>query len=456
MNEKMKNRQNALPLSEWKVLLFASKDAPLAVLLGSISAMSSHVTVIHDFNKAIDEIKKGNYTHVMSDVTKHDRVARRIMTWIHVNRLEIDTCYLGVNSHPSGEIDIWKLTEANIFVHSMIGIDPLTQPLSVIYSEEIPLKWLSHAKCECLQVREKLNPRTNNVALIMGAGGTGKAVLAQIAHFSSERCQGQFIFANCNAIHDKMVNETIWTADNENRFRRSVRHMFDQADKGTVYIHDIERLDTVAQIIMCEEIKKVVEAPLSEKNPKLIICATKKYLEESVGNGDFSAELFSLINDNIINIPSLSQFKDELPLLAENLLRTYCLTERMPEKKFTKDALETIRSHIWDENLRGLFQVLKQSYMLAETAYIKPQHLNLAPHLDTHDTLIDQSHTVRAALKKHKGVVARAANEIGVSRSHFYKLMEAFDIPQGFGLPPLKKKRRDEREKMKATKKNKE
>lgn len=448
----MKNRQNTLPLSEWKVLLFASKDAPLAVLLGSIPAMSSHVTVIHDFNKAIDEIKKGNYTHVMSDVTKHNPVARRIMTWIHVNRSEIDTCYLGVNSHPSGEIDIWKLTEGNIFVHSMIGIDPLTEPLSVIYSEETPLKWLSHAKCECLQVREKLNPRTNNVALIMGAGGTGKAVLAQIAHFSSERCQGQFIFANCNAIHDKMVNEAIWTADSENRFRRSVRHMFDQADKGTVYIHDIERLDTVAQIIMYEEIKKVVEAPLSEKNPKLIICATKKYLEESVGNGDFYAELFSLINDNIINIPSLSQFKDELPLLAENLLRTYCLTERMPEKKFTKDALETIRSHVWDDNLRGLFQALKQSYMLAETSYIKPQHLNLAPHLDTHDTLIDQSHTVRAALKKHRGVVARAANEIGVSRSHFYKLMEAFEIPLGYGLSPLKKKQRDEREKRKADK----
>lgn len=148
----------------------------------------------------------------------------------------------------------------------------------------------------------------------------------------------------------------------------------------------------------------------------------------------------------------MSQFKDELPLLAENLLRTYCLTERLPEKKLTKDALVTIRSHVWDENLRGLFQALKQSYMLSENTYIKPQHLNLTPHFDSHDTLIDQSHTVRAALKKHKGVVSRAAIEIGVSRSHFYKLMEAFEIPLGFGLSPLKKKQRDEREKKKANK----
>lgn len=203
---------------------------------------------------------------------------------------------------------------------------------------------------------------------------------------------------------------------------------------------------------MYEEIGKVLKAPKSEKNPSLIICATKKYLEESVGNGDFSAELFSLISDNIINIPSLSQFKDELPMFSANLLRTYCLTEKKPEKKLTKDALETIRTHVWDENLRGLFQALKQSYMLAESTYIKPQHLNLTPHLDTHDTLIDQSHTVKAALTKHKGVVSRAAREIDVSRSHFYKLMEAFEIPKGYGLPPLKKKQRDEREKKKADK----
>lgn len=392
----------------------------------------------------------------MSDVTKHDPVARRIMSWIHINCSEIDTCYLGVNDHPSGEIDIWKLTQGNIFAHSMNGIDPLTEPLSVIYSEETPLKWLSHAKCECLQVREKLNKRTNNVVMIIGAGGTGKAVLAQIAHFSSDRCEGQFIFANCNAVLNNSATDTVWTSESENRFRRSIRHMFDQADKGSVYIHDIDRLDLVAQKIMYEEIKKVLDAPKSEKNPSLILCATKKYLEESVGNGCFSAELFSLISDNIITIPSLSQFKNELPLFAENLLRAYCLTEKMPERKLTKDALETIRTHVWDENLRGLFQVLKQSCMLAESTYIKPKHLNLTPHLDLHDTLIDQSHTVKTALNKHKGVVVRAAREIGVSRSHFYKLMEAFDIPQGFGLPPLKKKRRDEREKMKATKKNNE
>lgn len=448
----MKNRQNTLPISEWKVLLFASKDAPLALLLNSIPGMSSRITVIHDFNKAVEEIKKGNYTHVMSDVTKHDPVARRIMTWIHVNRSEIDTCYLGVNSHPSGEIDIWKLTEGNIFAHSMIGIDPLTEPLSVIYSEETPLKWLSHAKCECLQVREKLKPRANNVVTILGAGGTGKAVLAQIAHFSSNRCEGQFIFANCNAVNSKGPKDIVWTAESENRFRRSLRHLFDQSDNGTAYFHDIDRLDLVAQRIMYEEIGKVLKAPKSEKNPSLIICATKKYLEESVGNGDFSAELFSLISDNIINIPSLSQFKDELPMFSANLLRTYCLTEKKPEKKLTKDALETIRTHVWDENLRGLFQALKQSYMLAESTYIKPQHLNLTPHLDTHDTLIDQSHTVKAALTKHKGVVSRAAREIDVSRSHFYKLMEAFEIPKGYGLPPLKKKQRDEREKKKADK----
>ena len=52
--------------------------------------------------------------------------------------------------------------------------------------------------------------------------------------------------------------------------------MFDQADKGTLYIHDIDKLNRVAQKIMYEEIKKVVDAPVADKNPRLIICATNK------------------------------------------------------------------------------------------------------------------------------------------------------------------------------------
>ena len=445
----MKNRPKTMPLSEWKVLLFASKDAPLAMLLNSIPALKPRVTITHDFKKAIEEIKGGNYTHVMSDVTKQDPVARRIMTWIHINCPEIETCFLGVNGHPSGEIDIWKLSDGKIFTHSMTGVDPLTEPLSVLYSEETPLKWLSHAKCECLQVRERLNPRKNNVVLIMGAGGTGKAVLAQIAHFSSPRCEGLFVFANCSS-DNTIPHDMVWTVECENRFRKSIRHMFDQADKGTLYIHDIDKLDRVAQRIMFEEIKKVLDAPLSERNPRLIICATKNHLEKSVGDGDFSAELFTLISDNIINIPSLIQFKDEVPMLAENLLRAYCLTRKVPERKFTKEALATIRGHVWEENIRGLFQAIKQCWMLAESTYIKPEHLNLAPHLDSHDTLIDQSHTIRAALTKHKGNVSKAAEELGISRSHFYKLMEEFEIPLGYGLSPLKKKQREERERKKA------
>lgn len=259
----------------------------------------------------------------------------------------------------------------------------MTELLSVLYSEETPLKWLSHAKCECLQVRERLNHRKNNVVLIMGAGGTGKTVLAQIAHFSSPRCEGLFVFANCSPSEIGGVNDNIWTVESENRFRRSIRHMFDQADKGSLYIHDIDRLDRVAQKIMYEEIKKVIDSPLSDKNPRLIICATNKYLEQDVGSGSFYSELYSLISDLIINVPSLSQFKEELPMLAENLLRAYCLTGKISERKFTKDALETIRTHVWDENLRGLYQALKQSYMMAESTYIKPSDMNLTPHLDS-------------------------------------------------------------------------
>ena len=142
-------------------------------------------------------------------------------------------------------------------------------------------------------------------------------------------------------------------------------------------------------------------------------------------------------------------------MLAENLLRAYCLTAKISERKFTKDALETIRAHVWDENLRGLYQALKQSYMMADSMYIKPSHMNLTPHLDRNDSLIDQSHSIKTALLNNKGVVIRAAKELGISRSHLYNLMTLLEIPHGFGLPPLKKKQRLEMKKNKNSGENK-
>lgn len=433
------------PLSDWKVLFYSPKDAPLGKVVNSTLGLPDFVTVFHDFQKATNELSKGKFNVVMSDVSQQDQLARQLITWLHVNKPDIPVYFLGTSCHQIGEIDVWNLIDGNVFAHSNVGIDPLTEPLSILYSEEVPLKWLQHARCECLQIRERLDTKKNNVVLLNGACGSGKAAFAQIAHFTGPRKDSMFVFADCNKKDNK--TSAIWTIEAENRFRKSVKHIFNLGAKGTVYLHDVDSLDFRAQMIINEEIKRVIDSPHHSRMPRLIICATKKHLEEVVGSGDFSEELFSTINDYIVTLPSLTQFKDELPLLAENMLRTYCISQKCPEKKFTKDSLESIRTHVWEENIRGLFKSIKQGYMMSDTGFIKPDHLNLIPHLETQDTLIDQSHAIKAALRKHKGIVARAAKELNISRSHLYNLMRDFNIPQGFGLPPIKKKKLEDRQK---------
>lgn len=441
----MKNSIQLQPFTDWKVLFYSPKDAPLGKVVNSTPGLPDFVTVFHDFHKATSELLKEKYSVVMSDVSHHDPLAHQLITWLHINRPDIQVYFLGTSCHQIGEIDVWTLADGNVFSHSNIGIDPLTEPLSILYSEEVPLKWLQHARCECFQARKRLDLKKNNVVLLVGACGSGKAAFAQISHFTGPRKDSMFVFADCNQRETK--SSVVWDADAENRFRKSLRHVLARGARGTVYIHDVDVLNCKAQTILNEEIRKVTESQHHGRIPRLIICATKKHLEEEVGAGDFSEELFSTINDNIVTLPSLYQYKDELPLIAENLLRTYCISQKLQEKKFSKESLEEIRLHTWDQNIRGLFRTMKQGHMMSDSALIKPEHLNIVPRLDSHNALIDQSHSIKSALKKHKGMVARAAKELNVSRSHLYKLMMDFDIPRGYGLPPVKRKKMEERQK---------
>ncbi len=82
--------------------------------------------------------------------------------------------------------------------------------------------------------------------------------------------------------------------------------MFDQSDKKFGIIFMTSQTRHGGAKVMYEEIKKVVEAPASERKPRLIICATNKYLEQNVGKGNFLAELFFAHSDNVINVPSLT------------------------------------------------------------------------------------------------------------------------------------------------------
>lgn len=445
----MKKRPGSLHLTDWKVLFFSPEGNPLEELVSSTPGINPQfLTLFNDYDKAIEALSQGDYTIVMSDISQHSPVARRLITWLRIHKPDVAAFFLGTDFNLNGQLDLWELLHGDVFVHANAGVDPLAQCLCILYSEDVPLKWLNHAKCECLQLRNKINRQNNNVVLLIGACGSGKAALAQISHFAGPRYNKAFIFVDCSPNEGKQSSD-VWTEERAIRFRKSLRHMMTQAGGGTIYFHDIERLNISAQSILWEELNAIKSSNPNEKMPKLIICATKQHLEELVGHGDFSEELLCSINDYVLNVPSLFQYKEDIPLMAENLLRAYCITNKLPEKKFTKDALETIRQHAWEENIRGLFKAIKQSYVLAENTYIKPEHLNLAPHIDNNDSMIEQAHTIKTVLKKCKGVVAHAAIELGISRSHLYKLMAEFGIPQGYGLPPGKRKIREEQQRKK-------
>lgn len=93
----MKNSIQLQPFTDWKVLFYSPKDAPLGKVVNSTPGLPDFVTVFHDFQKATSELLKGKYSVVMSDVSHHDSLAHQIITWLHINRPDIQVYFLGTS-----------------------------------------------------------------------------------------------------------------------------------------------------------------------------------------------------------------------------------------------------------------------------------------------------------------------------------------------------------------------
>jgi Nif-specific regulatory protein len=220
---------------------------------------------------------------------------------------------------------------------------------------------------------------TDATVLLFGESGTGKELIAKTIHFQSKRAKGPFVAINCAAIPENLLEAELFGSE-KGAFTGAVKRIgkFEQANKGTIFLDEVGELPISLQPKLLRVLQERTLEPLgSSKTLKVdvrIISATNKDLSEEIRKGNFREDLFWRLNVIPIYIPPLRERKEDIPLLIDYYLKSFCGIYKK-NVSIDEDALKLLISYEWPGNVRELSNTIERLVVMSEGRVIKPYDL---------------------------------------------------------------------------------
>ncbi len=219
---------------------------------------------------------------------------------------------------------------------------------------------------------------TTATVLINGESGTGKELIAQSIHQRSDRADGPFVAINCGAIPETLLESQLFGhlkgsytgADrNHDGFCR-------QAEGGTIFLDEIGETPLTIQVKLLRMLQEREVYPVGSSSPVKVnlrvIAATNLDLEKAVAEGNFRTDLYYRLNVIPMNLPSLRQRSEDIPLLVDHFLKRCCPDEYQGNLGSMIDdkALDALQGYDWPGNVRELENVIERASIIRDTARI--------------------------------------------------------------------------------------
>jgi formate hydrogenlyase transcriptional activator len=215
--------------------------------------------------------------------------------------------------------------------------------------------------------------RTDSTVLVLGETGTGKELMARAIHARSNRSARAFIGVNCAAIPQSLIASELFGHEKGAFTGALQRHIgrFESADGGTLFLDEIGDLPAETQIALLRvlqerEIERVGSHQPIAVNVR-VIAATNRRLREAVATGSFRDDLFYRLNVFPIEVPTLRERRQDIPVLVEYFIERYA---KRAGKKITfigKNTMGLFRAYDWPGNIRELQNVVERGVILCES-----------------------------------------------------------------------------------------
>jgi DNA-binding NtrC family response regulator len=288
---------------------------------------------------------------------------------------------------------------------------------------------------------------TDASILITGESGTGKEVVAELVHRNSHRRDGPFVKVNLGGIPAPLFESEMFGhvkgaftdahRDREGRFAR--------AAGGTILLDEIGELDPSCQVKMLRVLQdRTYEVLGTDRTRSLdvrVISATNRDLAAAVAAGTFREDLFYRINLIPVQIPSLADRREDVPLLAEHFCRRARETYSRPGLTITKEALEWLSNRAWPGNVRQVEHLVERAILVSEGAELAPADFACAlppeergpgddplPPVGSMTIEEIERAMIRKSVEHHRGNLSRVAESLGLSRAALYRRLEKYGI----------------------------
>ena len=217
---------------------------------------------------------------------------------------------------------------------------------------------------------DKVAP-TDARVLIIGSNGTGKELVARNLHQKSNRSAAPYVEVNCAAIPSELIESELFGHE-KGAFTSAIKQhkgKFEQADGGTLFLDEIGDMSLAAQAKVLRVLQeKKLSRVGSDKDIMVdvrVLAATNKNLKEEIAKNRFREDLYHLLSVIVINVPTLDDRKDDIPLLVEHFIGQICAETGMQQREIDADAMQLLVEKSWTGNIRELRNVVERLLILS-------------------------------------------------------------------------------------------
>jgi len=287
-----------------------------------------------------------------------------------------------------------------------------------------------------LSLVSKVAPMDSTV-LLTGETGTGKELIARAIHKRSRRSSRPFVSVNCAAVPRDLIATELFghekgafTGATQQRLGR-----FELANGGTIFLDEVGELPSETQIAFLRVLQEHEFERVGGRRPiradVRVVAASNRDLQAAISAGSFRSDLFYRLHVFPIEMPSLRERREDIPLLVEYFIDRYARKAGKNIKRVNKKTLELLQSYPWPGNIRELQNVIERSVILCETeifsideSWLPQQPLLTAepkPQVELpRRLLVQEKDMIEAALKESRGRIfgpKGAAAKLGIPRS---------------------------------------
>lgn len=310
--------------------------------------------------------------------------------------------------------------------------------------EDTRLVGQSKAISDLKKMASQVAPEDSRV-LITGENGTGKELVARMIHAASPRQRGPFVAVNCAALPEDLIESELFGYE-KGAFTGAVKAKpgrFEMAGGGTLFLDEIGEMSekTQAKLLRAVEEGRITRlgGTAEIKTDVRIISATNKDLKKEISDGKFREDLFYRLAVLPIEIPPLRERREDIPLLVQHFADRFCKKRGRPSKKFSADAMKLFSNYAYPGNIRELANYVERIVIMASGDSIKAADVEMfIPHLvekaptGTLKAACEQFEReyIKSSIARADGNMTRAAEILGLERSHLYKKMKALGMNQ--------------------------